>query len=672
MSPRGTQRIPGADPTRLPIGLDLRGISIVEGIRAGLAAALPIAASVRFDAPILDLAALGALLTCLVDPGGPLRRRLPILLAMAAGGALLFGGFGWLRSHGIAVTLAAAIPALFCAGFLRVWGAPTIALGNLLAVVLLLGTDDAMRPAEALATGALFGAGGAWALLLTLAIWRLHPYGPARRAVADVWFELAGLSRLIRHGVTNAHEAAWDTQARAGRGAVRAAIERARETLMDTLDARGPSSGPAAQNLIRLEAADQLFSTLIALSDVLEDTDPPTRKLAETLLRRLRALLIVIARAMEQEHLDGQEKLERSIAAMLADAEANPALRHLAGAIGERLYLALKLIDPSQYLPGSGVQGDAGLPWRTRVAAPVLANASFASASMRHALRVAAVVGLALAATLVWHGPYTHWLTITLVLVMQPFFATTWTRSLERVGGTLLGGIFAAGMSTLVHSRLLLAALLPAIGALALAVRQVSYGVYIAVYTPVVILLVENLHEGENQVRIALARAGFTILGGVIAIAANALLWPAWEPEQVRRNLRATIATHANYARCVFAGTPSDALRRASGLASNNLEASLQRAMHEPRRGRRADLASVLVADAALRRIAGRLAAIALHPAQEANATRAWVVEALTALAHDRAPLPRPEGTSAAGMVDRLARQVELLAGALERKDVLF
>jgi len=35
MSPRGTQRTPGADPTRLPIGLDLHAVSLIEGIRAG-------------------------------------------------------------------------------------------------------------------------------------------------------------------------------------------------------------------------------------------------------------------------------------------------------------------------------------------------------------------------------------------------------------------------------------------------------------------------------------------------------------------------------------------------------------------------------------------------------------------------------------------------------------
>ena len=105
----------------------------------------------------------------------------------------------------------------------------------------------------------------------------------------------------------------------------------------------------------------------------------------------------------------------------------------------------------------------------------------------------------ALTATLVWHGRYTHWLTITLVLVMQPFFATTWQRSLERVGGTLLGGAVAALLSTLMQTKLHVVGLLPVLGALALAVRQVSYGVYIAVYTPTVILLVESIHPGESQ-----------------------------------------------------------------------------------------------------------------------------------------------------------------------------
>ncbi len=223
-------------------------------------------------------------------------------------------------------------------------------------------------------------------------------------------------------------------------------------------------------------------------------------------------------------------------------------------------------------------------------------------------------------------------------------------------------------LSTLTHSRLYLAALLPVLGALALAVRQVSYGVYIAVYTPLVVLLVEQVRPLEDQRSIALARAGFTVLGGLIAVAANALLWPSRPPAQVAADLTTALRAHAAYAQSVLfpAGGDPARERRQAGLASNNLEASLQRAMHEPQRGQRDRLQAVLVADATLRRIAGRLAAISLD-AQAADAQQAaWVVETLHALEQGVAASERPM-TSGAEQLDRLTRQVELLGKTLTR-----
>jgi uncharacterized membrane protein YccC len=424
---------------------------------------------------------------------------------------------------------------------------------------------------------------------------------------------------------------------------------------------------------MRLEAAEQVFALLIALSDFLEHAPAVVRPRALAMLRRLRPLLRVMADATEREQIARQTRLERAMAAMLRSGAADPSLRPLARALVEKLRVALKLVDPAQYLPGSGLQGDSGIPLRQRLLGPAQANFAWASATMRHAVRMSAVVSLALAGTLLRHGPYTHWLTITLVLVMQPFFATTWQRTLERVGGTLFGGLMAAVLSAVMHSRMHLAGLLPVLGALALAVRQVSYAVYIAVYTPVVILLVEQIRPLEDQTSIALARAGYTVLGGLIAVAANALLWPSWEPEQVWRDLQAAIAAHAAYAKAVFMGGTADPgpARRQAGLASNNLEATLQRAMHEPRRGQRNRLQAVLVADAALRRIAGRLVALSIDRAAACAAsteTRRWIIEALDALAAGREPPAAPEESSGVEGVDRLSRQVELLAFSLRKQ----
>ena len=99
--------------------------------------------------------------------------------------------------------------------------------------------------------------------------------------------------------------------------------------------------------------------------------------------------------------------------------------------------------------------------------------------------------------------------------------------------------------------------------------RQVSYGVYIAVYTPTVIFLVESIRPGQSQLHIALARAGFTVAGGLIAVLANVVLWPSWEPDRVRKDLTAALRAHAAFAAAVLSpslGVDVDKARRAVAL----------------------------------------------------------------------------------------------------------
>jgi hypothetical protein len=65
------------DLARLPIVVNIRAISIAEGMRAGLSVAVIIALSEYLTFAPLREAALAALLTCICDPGGPIRRRIP-------------------------------------------------------------------------------------------------------------------------------------------------------------------------------------------------------------------------------------------------------------------------------------------------------------------------------------------------------------------------------------------------------------------------------------------------------------------------------------------------------------------------------------------------------------------------------------------------------------------
>ena len=65
---------PAPDLARLPITHNLRALSLAEGLRAALSVAVIIALSETLGLPVLRESALGALLTCLCDPGGRLLR----------------------------------------------------------------------------------------------------------------------------------------------------------------------------------------------------------------------------------------------------------------------------------------------------------------------------------------------------------------------------------------------------------------------------------------------------------------------------------------------------------------------------------------------------------------------------------------------------------------------
>lgn len=647
--------------------MDPRAIHVLEGLRAGMAASLPVLLGWYMNRPELTLAALAALLTCLADPGGPLPRRLAALGAFGLTGAALMLGIPLLHDLGLAALMAAAVPLLFVFSMARVWGAGAQALGDLLAVTLMLAAERHGPLAAALPAAGAFLAGSAFAALLTLAIWRIMPHAPSRRAVADAYAALADYAReladLAEPDLTRPRS--WG-----GRAAVRASIEAAREVLDETALTR-PDSQELARCVLALEAADQIFAALIAMSDRLEDPGPVTRAAAARSLRRLRPLLRVLAQAIEANRLDRIPRIERAIAAATEDAAACRGIAPIAQAIAERLRLAAASSDPSQRMPGAGPSGQP-LPLRARIIGPLRANLSPGSAVLRHAARIALVAGAALAITQSAQLAHGHWLTITLVLVMQPYFAHTFGRSLARMGGTVAGGLIAAGIALLSPSHLHVAGFLPLLGALALAVRQVNYSLYVAVYTPLVILLTEQLALHADPLMVARDRAILTIAGGLLAIAANALIWPAWEPDQAEHDLARAIASHAAFARAVLMREPlaqAEAARRAAGLATNNLEATIERLSREPRRGVQARLRHLRMADATLRRIGGRLVAWSLDPAPITDAPRCaqakWVYQALGDLAEARTPPARPAGLAAHETLARMARQVELLANVL-------
>ncbi len=579
------------DLVRLPIVVNARAISLAEGIRAGLSVAVIIALNEYLQLVPLREAALGALLTCICDPGGPIRRRVPVLLSFALIGAAVTAGYGLLRDFGPAVALPLGVFGLFCSSFVRIYGQAPQQLGALLATVQILALDygePSLKQAGIVA--ASFTGGALWAILLTLVIWRIYPFLPARRAVGEAYRQVSELVRDLRALVLapDMTDASWEAHARTHRRATRDAIEAARTVVMDTLRARGAASNRAAQAVIRLETADQIFGGLIALSDLLEHGTPADRAVAEHILRRMRPVLLLLGRVAVNDDPVAHRRIDRSIDGILKDMSelaADSPVRGVLDQINERLRIAHTLAVPANLIPGADPAGRTVSLWQ-QVARPLRANLNWRSPALRHALRSAVMAGLCLGFTMIWFTPYDHWLTITVVATMQPYLSLTYTRALERIIGTALGGAIAAAVGLVCTTPVSIGAAMFLLSMAAFAIRAVSFGLFMMALTPLVVLLVETGSPDTGEWFIAAARAALTTVGGLMAVGANFLLWPSHEPDLVAPEARKAIAAHGAYADAACSvllkeATPSQLgrARSAAGVSTNALEALITRAM---------------------------------------------------------------------------------------------
>jgi uncharacterized membrane protein YccC len=376
--------------------------------------------------------------------------------------------------------------------------------------------------------------------------------------------------------------------------------------------------------VVLLEHADLLIARTIALAEHLEglaaastaceasglaalaDLRAAEQFVADLLVRRRPSAAAAQAQRLKMQHLpetlqgcaqgsgaatrflltqvtQASPLLEISIeCATLSRLGTNPAIKRsqpTTGSVGHFAYVYARLADlRGQWHPG-------------RVFDQLRANFHRRSLLLRHAVRVAMVCGLDVLLIFLFHIDHGYWLLMTSLIVLQPHVSGTMRRGLERIGGTVGGGVLAALLALVLHSQLVTAAVLFPLALLSLASLPVSYAAFAFFLTPAFVLAWLP-YSGDWQ--LALIRIVNTIVGAVFSLLAMALLFPSWERERAPQFLRASLAADRRYLAVLAAGwksrSPSSRLlanaRRATGLAHNDTEESLERLLAEswPRR----------------------------------------------------------------------------------------
>lgn len=181
-----------------------------------------------------------------------------------------------------------------------------------------------------------------------------------------------------------------------------------------------------------------------------------------------------------------------------------------------------------------------------------------------------------------------YWVTLTVVVILKPYFGATFQRGLQRVIGTVFGGIVAALLAAIVHSPLSIALLLFPLTVIALALQPINYGLFVFFLTPQVILMDNILHPGHWL--LALDRIENTAIGGALALVGGYLLWPSREHRRLPQQFASTIDANRVYFQVVRAKylgreVEEKSIRKAlqkARIENTNAETAFQRLLNEP------------------------------------------------------------------------------------------
>lgn len=678
------------------------------GWRAGLATVVPLLVDHALGTGGGTWMSLAGLNGALIDRGGPYRTRAVVLTAAAlvSATAVLLGTL--LAGHP-----ALAIPATFAVatvcGLMRVWPdvGPGFGVTTLVTYAIALALP-APTFLAAVMRAVFIAIGGLWAMLIAIVVWPLRPYRPVRLSVAACYRAIANyLDDAIVESSSGAPRDPWAFKAHLV--VVREALEGARAALATTRRGRSAESRRGERLLILHELADQLYAHVIALAEIVEGARGASISLAvrqdlSGAAQRAAAMLRGLARGIESER-----DLPRLAADWSGEPLRAPSTEAPNGGVDPNRVQIAELLDRIAEYANTAAAFAATLssgdpvpdvdertaldasPRRDMVLLSVSALMRPDSVVLQHALRVGVVTAVAVLVTTLLRLNHGYWVTLTAVVIMQPYGAATRQKAFQRVAGTIVGAAVAAALSAAFGGTGAVIVLIFIFTVLCVALLPVNYGAYAIFGTPAFVLLAET---SAGNWHLAGLRVTNTLIGGTLALAGSRLLWPVDEWNRLPQHAAAAIRANASFLREAVRvargggsrafGTLRD-VRRTIALAATNAEDSFQRLLGE-HAGRSEELESIMACLVYTRRLAAAIAGLALAGDPDAQGVGSNVdrfVDAMVpvlddiadAIENGRAPAPladsRPEISASSSPLEarmrRITRQVKLLHDAVDR-----
>ncbi|QJE02812.1 FUSC family protein [Massilia forsythiae] len=650
-------------------------------IAAGIVGLTSLAYAVA-DLPTAMVVAMGALCTSLMDLPSPLRHKFNEMLA----GVLMCSLVAFV------VSLCSPVPWLlrsvivlvsFLASMMVVYGRKAMPLQFVALFVMMLSSEAAATPLQALRHGALFFGGGAGYMAYAMVVVWLLQRRLKQQVLAEALYELAAYTSAKAGCYDMANPLAAQMEKLVRQQSVLAERQQAARDLI----LRGkPEADEAALLQVHYAMFDLYELVLSTHTDYVllrqHFADDPVLPLLGDLIGKAALDIESVAYAMTRDRpsrssIDYQPEL-RALGAALRrlppgtgeTIDAQAVLRAAHNKIGEviasnaRLHAASRA--PQGVLPAASGAALKPLLTQQRYSLGILlSNLRWTSPTFRFALRVAMAISLGLVSAewLPWtsHG---YWTALTIAVVLKPNFSLTRQRRADRLVGTLVGCLLTAAILHFVHAPALLFGFLFVATAAGPTFLTIKYR-YTAIAASVQALLLIGLTVPHDASVIS-ERLLDTLLGTLIATFFSYVL-PSWEYQSLPLLVDAVREAHRKYigaaADLLLGRTGDDVPYRISrkGFMDSlaNLSAALGRMLEEPARKRRAvaELNRFTVQNYLL---AAHVAALRVLLRRYAEGLPRAEVEAVLGclfagpgVAPGAAPAPAPAGVAAGGQPGR-------------------
>jgi len=566
-----------------------------HGLRNSIGVLLPVAAGFALNMPRGGVAAAsGALWVAFSDGGDPYAQRARRMLSSSVLCALavLLGTLS--GNHNAAAVIIETLWA-FAAGMFVAAGTTAAELGVVSLVTMLIYTAQPLTPDQALIASGLALGGGLLQTALSVALWPVRRYEPERRALANLFLELARTAEQPLRATSAPPATVQSTQAQETLSGLE------RETAIEAVRYRALLSQAERIRLsllmllrlrIRMQRESPLHSGVQILGDYLERTARALQAIGESLISGIPAEgckeILAASEALTLRLREETDGLPPSFLAATAK-DARFQMDALNGQLRAALDLAAHATPTGQ---AEFVKREAQQPWWLRfggLMATLRANLNLQSSVFRHAIRLAALIALGsgVGRALSWHRSY--WLPMTIVLVLRPEFTTTFSRGLLRIGGTIVGLFLATELFRLLPDTVTVQLILIFVFTLLLRwVGPANYGIFAAAVSAVVVLLIAI--TGVSPKELIWARGINTAAGGALALLGY-WIWPTWERTQVSERIAEMLDAYREYFHSVaesYVGNATssarelDRVRLGTRVARTNLEASIDRLGAEP------------------------------------------------------------------------------------------